>query len=131
LNATGLGVGVSGGYAWDVNRVILQLQGDFATRSAALWTVAGLSGRYFLGSSDLAPYLSAQFGYGFAKEAKAGVFSGETTTGFALGAGAGLHLLRTTIVNLAVGARVTTILSELRPGSHYPIATAAEVSLFF
>ena len=129
LNATGLGVGISGGYAWDVNRVILQLQGDFVTRSAAIWSAAGLSGRYFLGSSDLAPYVSGQFGYGFAKQAKSGIFTGETTTGFALGAGAGLHLLRTTIVNLAVGARVTTILSELQGAN--PIATNVEVSLFF
>jgi hypothetical protein len=129
LNATGLGVGISGGYAWDVNRVILQLQADFATHRSALWTVVGIGGRYFLGSSDLAPYLSGEFGYGFAKRAEEGLFTGKNTTGFALGGGVGLHLLRTTIVNLGIGVRTTILLSEIDGAK--PMATAAEVSLYF
>jgi hypothetical protein len=112
LNAGGFGIAIEAAKVWDLNDVFIRLFGDFAAKNGALLLQGGLGVSFFFSRSDVAPYLGADFGYGFTRAANDTLSSSETANGFVLGGGPGVVLFRTNTVNLDIGARAGILLSD-------------------
>jgi hypothetical protein len=72
----------------------------------------GLEGQVFLTMTDIAPFLSGDFGFGIAKMQNANsILNGTTLGGFQLGAGGGVQFLRASAINVEISARASVILN--------------------
>jgi len=130
LNVSGIGYSFGVAHAWDFNSGLFKIQGDFASLSGAFATSAGIGGEYFILSSDLAPYLSADFGFGAAKvEGDDGFFSGGFYGGFDVGVGAGVEIMRTSAVNMDIAFRAGFLLRN--DGYGNPSALSLKLGLYF
>lgn len=130
LNATSdVGYSFSIGRAWDANVAMIKLVGHGDFSGSAWMLTAGIGGNYFFTMTDIAPYVTADFGAGAAKIDGGGVLSGETVGGFAFGGGAGVQFLRTSSINLDLGFRASVILKENPLG--FPQSYALRLGLYF
>jgi hypothetical protein len=129
LNSTGVGYSFGAAYSWDTNYVRIKLLGEGDVNGAAFFASGGIGGNYYFSNSDVAPYLSADFGGGVAKVDGGGVFSGQTVGGFVVGAGAGVELLRTSSVNLDLGFRAGVLLHANNYGM--PEVYSLRLGLYF
>lgn len=129
LNAEGIGLGLEGAHAWDVNVAVIRIFSTFAIRGSSYFGQLGLGVSRFLMDTETAPYLAADLGYGFAKATGSSLISGESTTGFVLGFGAGLQMFRNADVNVDVGFRLAFLLSDTAFGN--PNLAMLRVGLYF
>jgi hypothetical protein len=129
LNSEGIGYSFGVGHGWDINTVLIKIiaTGDF--RKDAWMLSSGLGANYFFMTTDIAPYVTADFGAGVAKVDGGGILSGETTGGFHLGAGAGIQLMRTASVNLDLGFRAGFLLHDTALG--FPKSYSLRLGLYF
>jgi hypothetical protein len=123
-----LGYSFGLGYGWDLNRVLLKLVGGLDIAGSAFILSTGIAADVFLTTTEVAPYVGAEFGYAFSK-ADGGVFSGATANGFDVGIEGGVQILRTAAVNLDIGARAGFLLNSNGLGD--PRAISARVGLYF
>jgi hypothetical protein len=128
LNTTGIGYSFGLAYAWDLNTALLKIMGEGDFNGSAFFTSAGIGGEYFLATTDIAPYLAADFGVGLAKVDQS-LFSGQTVGGFVAGVGAGMELLRTSAINLDLGFRAGFLLHENNLGD--PRVLSLRLGLYF
>jgi hypothetical protein len=129
LNSTGVGYSLALAYGWDVNSAMLKIMGEGDFNSSAFFTTVGIGGDYFLSMSDVAPYVSADFGGGLAKLNAGSEFSGQTIGGFVAGGGAGVRLLRTSAVNLDLGFHADFLLRNNNYGM--PQALSLRLGIYF
>lgn len=129
LNSNGIGYSIGLGYGWDVNRALLKIIGEGDFNGSAFFASAGIGADYFFTMTDVAPYISADFGAGAAKVDAGSVFSGQTIGGFVAGGGAGLRLLRTSAVNMDVGFHADFLLRNNNYG--IPQALSLRVGIYF
>jgi hypothetical protein len=128
LNSSSAGISIAGGYGWDLNTVLLKImaEGDF---QGSAWIIGGaLGGNYYLVPTDVAPYISADFGGGVSK-IREGVFDGQVVGGFIVGVGAGVSFFRTSAVNLDLAFRAGFLLHENDLGT--PAAYTLRLGLYF
>jgi hypothetical protein len=129
LNTNGTGYSIGLAHGWDVNSAVLKIMGEGDFNGSAFFASAGIGADYFLSMSDVAPYLSADFGGGVAKVDAGSEFSGQTIGGFVVGGGAGVRLLRTSAVNLDIGFHADFLLRNNNYG--LPQALSLRVGIYF
>jgi hypothetical protein len=128
LNSTGIGYSFGLAYGWDLNWMLFKLMGEGAFNGSAFFTSAGIGAEYFLSTSDIAPYLAADFGGGLAKVDQS-LLSGQTVGGFVAGVGAGVELLRTYAINLDLNFRAGFLLHDNNLGD--PRVLSLRLGLYF
>jgi hypothetical protein len=130
LNVSGLGYSIGVAYAWDVNTALIKIMAEGSGLSSAFLASLGLGGDYFLTTSDIAPHVGGDFGFGAAKsQSSGGFFSGQTIGGFDLGLCAGVQFLRTAAVNLDLSFRAGFLLHSNSYGT--PEALSLRLGLYF
>jgi len=130
LNVSGIGYSFGVAHAWDFNSGLFKILGEFSSLSGAFDTSVGIGGEYFILASDLAPYLSADFGFGAAKaEGGDGFFSGSFMGGFDVGVGVGTEIMRTSAINMDVAFRAGFLLRSGTYGN--PNALSLRLGLYF
>jgi hypothetical protein len=127
--ASGLGYSFSLGKAWDVNTAMIRLRGDFFGKGSALGLDAGLSGQYFLMNSDYAPFVGAEFGFGFARQDTGALFNDDFHFGFWLGPLVGVQLFRTASVQMELSGKWSVLLASTPLGN--PNYFTFRVGLYF
>lgn len=129
LNSDGIGYSFGVGHGWDINTVLIKIiaTGDF--NKDAWMLSSGLGGNYFFMTTDIAPYVTADFGAGLAKIDGGGLLSGQTIAGFHFGAGGGIQFLRTASVNLDLGFRAGLLLHGNELG--IPQSYSLRLGLYF
>ena len=112
LNSSGVGYSLGLAKGWDLNTAVIKLlaEGDFS--GAAFFINGALNINYLFSTTDLAPYLGADFGLGVAKIDGGGVFSGQTRFGFVFGLDTGLIILRTAATNVDLGFRAAYLVNS-------------------
>jgi hypothetical protein len=130
LNSSGPGYSFDAGFGWDVNAALIKLFADFSINGGAIFTNLGLEGMLFFSPEDIAPYASADFGLGISRlDPQNTGLNAQVTTGFDVGVGAGVVLLRTSKINLDLGARLNFLLSTNSQGD--PFAAVFRVGINF
>lgn len=130
LNVNGIGYSFGLAHAWDFNQGLFKILGEFSGLDSAFVGSVGLGGEYFLLNSDLAPYLSGDFGFGGAKaEGGAGFFSGTSYGGFDVGVGTGVEIMRTAATNLDIAFRAGFLLKNNGYGT--PEVFSLKLGLYF
>jgi hypothetical protein len=128
LNSTGIGYSFGLAYGWDLNWMLFKLMGEGAFNGSAFFASAGIGAQYFLSTSNIAPYLAADFGGGLAKIDQS-LLSGQTVGGFVAGVGAGVELLRTYAINLDLNIRAGFLLHDNNLGD--PRVLSLRLGLYF
>lgn len=129
LNATGVGFYLSGAYAWDVNHTMIRLRADVALNGGALFTDFGIGGSYFLSDRSVAPFIGLDVGFGVARIDQGLFLTNETISGFTVAPVIGIHLLRTSAINLELAGRAAFMLKQGSLGS--PVCYSARIGLYF
>jgi len=129
LNASGIGYSLGLAHGWDVNRAVLKILGEGDFNGNAFYTSLGIGADYFLSMTDVAPYISGDFGGAVAKEDSNSIFSGKTIGGFVAGVGAGVRFLRTSAVNLDIGFHAGFLLRSNDYG--LPDALSLRLGIYF
>lgn len=96
---------------------------DFQPGSGAGMAHAGVGAMGFFTRTDIAPYLGADFGYGFSWGTP------DKAAQFAWGLSAGVQLFRTSTTQLGVEGRVYSILDRTSEG--IPVATSLQLGVYF
>lgn len=131
LNSVGVAYYVTAGYGFDTDFAIFKLGAELFGRAGAIGLVGSLGANFFpLGTSDSGfdPYLGLDFGFGTSRTADA-LFSGQWVDGFVLGPNLGVMLMRTSDVNLDIGAKWGFFTSSGALGS--PSYAVLRVALHF
>lgn len=129
LNASGLGFYLASAYSWDVNRAMVRLRAEMAINGGALLSDFGIGGSYFLSDRSVAPFVGVDAGFGVARIDRGSVFLNETVSGFTLAPLAGVHLLRTSAINLEIAGRIVFMLKSGSLGS--PTSYSLRLGLYF
>lgn len=129
MNTSNVGYAFGAGFGWDVNDAIIKIQGDFSICGPAYFLNVGIEGMFFLSSQSIAPYLSADFGFGLTQSESSYMIGGQTIAGFDVGGGGGVLLLRTSNISIDVGLRVNVLLSTNNLGN--PVAGTLRLGLYF
>jgi hypothetical protein len=129
LNSSGPGYAFNAGFGWDVNAALIKLFADLSVNGGAIFSNLGIEGMIFFSPEDIAPYVSADFGLGISRVDPQNMVNSSVTTGFDVGVGGGVVLLRTSKINVDVGARLNFILSSNGLGD--PMAAVFRVGLNF
>lgn len=129
LSSSGLGYSLGLAYSWDLNQARIKLLSEADLVGGALMVSGGLGGAYFLTTTDIAPYISADFGLG-ASKSDSGILGGQVLGGFILGIGTGVELFRTSSVNLDLGFRVGFMMNS-NNGNGMPAASTLRLGLYF
>lgn len=130
LNVSGIGYSFGLARAWDFNSGLFKILGEFDGLNSAFATNVGLGGEYFIVPTDLAPYVSGDFGFGAAKASGGGgFFSGTSYGGFEVGIGTGVEIMRTAATNLDIAFRTGFLLKNSGYGS--PTIFSLRLGLYF
>jgi len=131
LDTDRLMYGFNLGYRWDIDpRVALKLTGEANFSSGAdssRFLNLNAGANYFLPVGlETVPFLTADFGYGFAD-----ANNGEQADGFGIGIGAGLEFLRTTETTVDLLLRYAVILDSLETTGGSPALIGARTTVNF
>lgn len=129
MNAGGVGIGLEGARAWDVRVASVKAFTTFALRGSAYFGQLGLGVNKFILDQDTSPYVAADLGYGFSKADGGGPFSGQSASGFVIGAGGGVQMFRSADIQFDVGLRFALLLKDTAAG--HPSLTFFRVSVLF
>ncbi len=129
LNAAGLGFYLASAYAWDLNRVMVRLRAELTINGGALLSDFGLGASYFFSDRSIAPFVGMDVGFGAARIDRGSFFLNEGVSGFILAPLVGVHLLRTSAINLEIAGRVAFLLKRGSLGS--PVAYTLRLGLYF
>jgi hypothetical protein len=130
MNVNGIGYSLGLAYGWDINTAMVRIMAEGSGLDSAFLLSMGLGADYFITTSDVAPYIGGDFGFGAAKaEGNSGFFSGDTIGGFDIGAEAGVRLLRSSSVNLDLGFRAGFLLHSNTYGN--PAVYSLKLGLYF
>lgn len=113
------------GRIWEVNpyagiRAMAEVTTDFSNSAIAGFNL-GLNFIPFV--AEISPFLSADFGFGYARDESQNLF------GFNAGASAGLQLFRYSTVQMLIEGRVNTLLDEWN--GDYPTVYSARLGLLY
>jgi len=106
--SSSVGLWVSGGYAFDVNPVMVRLGAEFVNQGGAFFVDGGIGASYFFSDRDTTPFISADLGYGLETVTPIGGFTG--------GLGAGVQFLRTSTLNIEIAIRYAVMFQSTFPG---------------
>lgn len=129
MNAPSVGYSLGLGYSWDLNTVALKLFLDGAAANSAFLINTGVGINYYFMNTHYAPYVSGDFGLGWAKADGGSLISGDSAFGFMFGFGGGIELFRTSTVNLDIGLRVGLLMKD--NGMGLPTSYSLRVGLYF
>jgi hypothetical protein len=122
---------VSAGHIWDVNPLVsVKAIGEVSLSSGgdnASFFNAGVGANYYLpGSIEAAPYVTADMGYGLARDA-----GGNTGEGFSVGTGVGYQFFRNTETTMDLLVRYNAILSGIQNGDGSPSVFGVRLAVNF
>jgi hypothetical protein len=119
------------GHQWDINplaSIKLFSEANLSSgREDSHFLNFGTGASYFLptGSPDTGPYVTADIGYGFARDAES-----HSAEGFSFGTGVGVQFFRTTETTLDLLFRYAVILDNINPGGN-PSVTGLRLAVNF
>ena len=119
------------GHTWDINpRASVKILGEANFSSGgedARFYNLGTGATYFLpGSINYAPYLTADIGYGWARDTEGG-----SSEGFSFGTGAGFQFFRTTETTMDLLLRYAVILDSIEGAGGNPSVVGARLAVNF
>lgn len=124
--------GVSAGRVWDVNpRASVKIigEGTFSSGSeGARFFDIGAGANYYLqqANAETAPYVTADFGYGFADDV-----NDRSAEGFSFGTGFGIQFFRTSETTMDVLLRYAVVLDDVEGTSSNPSILGARLAVNF
>jgi hypothetical protein len=127
LNVDGVGFNVHGGMFWDLHVAAIHILTDLNIRNDAILASLGIGGKWFMIDAFVTPYLGADFGVAVSRMGNTAFLSDSYNGGFAVAGSTGVHLFRTSSVNLEIGVRVQLLLNSTTQG--FPFASSARITL--
>jgi len=118
MDDTGTATLINLGYLWEVTpTAAIKLSTDIVTKLKTPWTSLGsvtIGGQYFFSKSNISPSVGVDFGYG---GTVTGVKDLKNTSGFTVGANAGLNFFRTADKQMSLQLRYLIILEKNQIGA--------------
>jgi hypothetical protein len=127
LNVDGVGFNVHAGMFWDLDVAAINILADLNIRNDAILSSLAIGGKWFMIDAVVTPYLGADFGVGVSRMGNTAFLSDSYNGGFAVAGSTGVHLFRTSSVNLEIGVRVQLLINETSQG--FPFASSARLTL--
>ena len=129
LNSGAIGYSFAVGETFDLNQVAIRILGELDIQGTALFSSAGVGLNYYFNTSNYAPYVSGDFGWGVAKIDGGSWAAGTTVFGFVFGFGAGVELFRNASINMDIGFRTAFVMNQ--NGNGIPTAYTLRLGLYF